>query len=94
MNARYGTKACRDCGQEFAKSAADSTVRCPRCRHSTAHAKVLAQPEPKLYRAAVDCRNGTVTYRTYKAAGIKAAHRKATADLCNGQVLRGVTEID
>ena len=27
-----GTKTCRDCGAEFRKSAADTTVRCPDCR--------------------------------------------------------------
>lgn len=26
------TKACTDCGAEFTKSPADSTVRCPDCR--------------------------------------------------------------
>lgn len=27
------TRACRDCGQVFRRSRADTTVRCPECRH-------------------------------------------------------------
>lgn len=84
MTARYGMKTCTSCGTEFAKSAADYTVRCPACRESARHTKGTRGYSTADWEAAaawyVRMGEARTAARAAEAAGDTAGYEAAVAD--------------